>query len=323
MKEFESEHTYNLFYGLHDGQLKHISEVANGLKCHCVCPACNEKLMARNNGQKRIHHFAHYKSAECRYGVQTSIHIAAKQILEKSNRIKVPAVDAFINTEIEKDGFDEFISHGEFHNISSEKYVQIESVVLEKRLHRYIPDVVIQSGNKRLIIEIAVTHFVGRQKLQKIKTSEISALEIDLSSIQNDFNLNELEPLLIDNIGNKTWLHNQFAFDKTNLLRAKRRKEIDDKNAEEWQKKEQREFWYKGYYKPVIQRQVADDYIVPQIENCPLKKREYKGQYYASVNVDCVECTHSRWLREEDKFLICLYEYNINKGKKTKNRLKK
>jgi competence CoiA-like predicted nuclease len=78
-----TEHTYNLFYGLLDNELKHISEVKNGLKCDCICPACEKKLVARNGGQKRKHHFAHYESAECKYGVQTSIHIAAKNILER------------------------------------------------------------------------------------------------------------------------------------------------------------------------------------------------------------------------------------------------
>lgn len=317
MDNLETDHKYNLFFGLQDGELRHISEVANGLRCKCFCPACNKKLVARNGGQRRIHHFAHYESAECKYGVQTSIHIAAKQILEKIGKIKVPSVSVFINTEIEKTNY-KFISHGEFYKISDELYIPIDSVVLEKKLHKFIPDVVITSRSKRLIIEIAVTHFVGRQKLEKIKTSKISAIEIDLSKIENDFNLTDLEPLLIDNIENKIWLHNQFREEKTLSKKADILKQTDVKNLKEWQEREKREIWYKKYYKPVINRQVSDDYVVQQIENCPLKKREYNGQFYASVKRDCIECNHSRWLRDNDQYLICLYEY-INDNQKRKN----
>ena len=315
MDNLETDHKYNLFLGLSDGELRHISEVENGLKCKCFCPACDKKLVARNGGRKRIQHFAHYESAECKYGVQTSIHIAAKQILEKIGKIKVPSVSVFINTEIEKSDY-EFISHGEFHKISDELYIPIDSVVLEKKLHKYIPDVVITSKNKRLIIEIAVTHFVGRQKLEKIKASKISAFEIDLSKIENDFKLADLESLIIENIENKIWLHNQFGQEQTLKKRSEIFKQINAKNLKEWQEREKREMWYKQYYKPVIQRQVSDDYVVQQIENCPLKKREYNGQFYASVKRDCVECTHSRWLRDNDQYLICLYAYNNEKQKR-------
>lgn len=316
MDSLDTNHTYNLFYGLQYGKLKHISEVENGLKCKCFCPACDKKLVARNGGQKRIHHFAHYESAECKYGVQTSIHIAAKQILERSGKIKVPSVSVFINTEIEKTDY-EFISHGEHHKISDERYIPIESVTLEKKLHKYIPDVVIFSKNKRLIVEIAVTHFVGRKKLEKIKESNVSAIEINLSNIENDFNLVDLEPLIIDNIENKNWLYNHFGQEQSNIKRKEIYRQIEAKNKKEWKEREKLEIWYKEYYyKPVVNRQVSDDYKVQQIENCPLQKREYNGQFYASVRKDCVKCKHSRWLRENENFLICLYDYDNNKRKK-------
>ncbi len=315
-----TEHTYNLFYGLLDNELKHISEVKNGLKCDCICPACEKKLVARNGGQKRIHHFAHYESAECKYGVQTSIHIAAKNILERVKKIRVPAVTVFVNTEIEKTRF-EFISHGQFEKVSAERYIEFQEVILEKKLHKYIPDVVLISKGKRLIVEIAVTHFVGRKKLDKIIKSKISAVEIDLSKIENDFKMEELEPLIIDNLENKTWLHNQYGLEQKERKRLELLAEIHKKNEKERlriekeeQKKREREIWYKKYYKEIVYRKVGEDYTVKQIENCPLKKRQYQGQFYASVNSDCSECEHSRWERQDGKYLVCLYEYHKLKG---------
>jgi len=340
MNDTDIDHKYNLFYGLQGDKLRHISEVPNGLKCKCSCPACEKKLIARNGGRKRIHHFAHYENSECRYGVQTSIHLAAKQILEKSKHIRIPPVSVFINTELEEgvkydfdkfDDFDEldeikyrkFISHGEYHNISSEQDIEIDNVILEKKLHKYIPDVIIISRGKKLIIEIAVTHFVGRQKLEKIITSKISAIEIDLSKLDNDFNLKDLEELIVDNLENKKWLYNQFAIEKKPDKQIKIRKKIEEKNRKKWQEyerkrieKERYEHWCKQYYKPVFYRKISDDYTIPQIENCPLKKRKYQEQYYASVNSDCSKCEHGRGIRDEKKFLVCLYDYHVDKQKK-------
>jgi len=308
MSNLENVHKYNLFYGLQEGELKHISEVENGLKCKCFCPACKKKLVAKNGGQKRTHHFAHYESAECKFGVQTSIHIAAKQILEKSGRLKIPAVSYFINTEIEKSD-DHFISHGFGYSISEAKYIQIDNVILEKKLHKYIPDVVVFSKDKRLIVEIAVTHFVGRKKLEDIISSNISAIEIDLSKIEKDFDLDDLEKLVIDNIENKSWLHNQYGKEMTLIKRDETRKEIQAESIKKSMKREKREEWYKQYYKPVVYREISVNYTVQQIKNCPLKKRKFEGSFYASVKKDCFDCQYSRRLREDAKYLVCLYDY--------------
>jgi hypothetical protein len=318
MEQFKNEHKYNLFYGLKNGQLKHISEVENGLKCNCFCAACEKRLVARNKGLKRIHHFAHYESAECKYGVQTSIHLVAKEILEKKGQIKVPKVTIFLNEEIEVSEQRIFISKGHFENLSDDKYIKFDNVILEKKLHKFIPDVVAIVGNKKLIIEIAVTHFVGRQKLQKIIDSKISAIEIDLSKIQNDFNINELEPLIIDNIESKKWLHNQYSVEEKSKRQIELTNSIRKKNQNEERRKTkaEREEWYKKYYKKIINRQTKNGRTIAQIENCPLQKRQYQGQFYANINLDCNNCEHSRNTRENNTVLICLFEYHKYKADK-------
>ena len=42
------------------GQLVNVDDVRTGNECGCFCPACKEPLMAKNQGLKRIHHFAHH-----------------------------------------------------------------------------------------------------------------------------------------------------------------------------------------------------------------------------------------------------------------------
>lgn len=203
-------HSKRQFYGLKDGLLKHISEVETGLQCKCICPSCNEILVAKNSGTIKIHHFSHYTNQECMYGAQTSIHLAAKEILTKVKVIRVPKVEKFVHTGIKID-YDKFLSIGEFIRISDDFLIPIDEVILEKKLHNYIPDIVIISNGRKLIVEIAVTHFVGRSKLKLIKGSQISAIEIDLSSLKHNFNHDQLEKILAHDVEQKTWLHNQYA----------------------------------------------------------------------------------------------------------------
>ncbi len=317
MEELGNDHNRRLFFGLQNGKIKHISEVINGLKCECICPACEERLVARNGGTIRIHHFAHYKGNECKYGFQTSIHLVAKEILEKCGKIKVPGISTYIDVGLEDVEYRD-MSISKIHELSKEFYIAIDKVILERKLHNYIPDVLIFSRNKKLIVEIAVTHFVGRRKLDKIKESKISALEIDLSKIKNDFNRDELESLIIEDLSLKSWLYNQYEQDQIPIKRDELIKEVQKIKAqnlkeEKDKKRKEREIWYEAYYKKVIRRENSKKEVYRQVENCPLKKRVYNDQYYANVAVDCVNCEHSRGTRENEEFLICLYEYHMNK----------
>lgn len=71
-------------------KLVSIEDVAKGLACECHCPACNEKLIAKNCGAKRIHHFSHASGTDCKGAYETMLHQLAK--------IKVQ--EAFLNKDI-------------------------------------------------------------------------------------------------------------------------------------------------------------------------------------------------------------------------------
>ena len=72
-----------------DGHLARIDEVKNGLACSCTCPACKEPLVAKNQGEKRVHHFAHQSGTECEHAYETMLHMLAKQRVQ----------EAFLKTE--------------------------------------------------------------------------------------------------------------------------------------------------------------------------------------------------------------------------------
>lgn len=61
-----------------EGNFVNIDDVAKGLSCGCVCPSCGEKLIAKNGGSKRIHHFAHASGIDCEKAYETMLHKLAK-----------------------------------------------------------------------------------------------------------------------------------------------------------------------------------------------------------------------------------------------------
>lgn len=176
-----------LIYALKDGVATSIENVESGLKCGCICPSCGEPLVAKK-GTKRMHHFSHYSGHNCEYGYETSLHLAAKEILSTANRIMLPAV------------YIQFPNSPKAPELYCEsKEISIERVELEKRFQDVIPDVVIYAGGKQLFLEVYVTHAIDDIKLKKLKQTDISTIEIDLSKKEHSISLEELRSILLDN----------------------------------------------------------------------------------------------------------------------------
>lgn len=77
--------TYRLTYALNGtGQLVDVDDVPVGNKCGCFCPACKEPLIAKNQGIKRMHHFAHQSGTECDYAIESMLHLLAKEKIREA-----------------------------------------------------------------------------------------------------------------------------------------------------------------------------------------------------------------------------------------------
>ena len=148
-------------------RLMFIDNVPNGLECGCVCPGCKEKLIAKNDGKIREHHFAHASNKECITGYQTMIHLLAKDIIE--------------NFKI-------------FPMALNGKYLSACEVYKEVNINQFgfIPDILGFTpitdgpniiGKIPVIIEIFVTHRVDEEKKNKIIKAGIPAMEVDLSNV--------------------------------------------------------------------------------------------------------------------------------------------
>ena len=130
----------NLIYALKDGAITSISDVQSGLKCGCVCPACGAPLVARK-GSKMMHHFAHHAGDNCEYGYESSLHLAAKDILSQATKMTIPPVYVHFPHSPKKDEL-----------VSQEIEIEIDRVELEKRFDNIVPDIVVYSGNRCFFI---------------------------------------------------------------------------------------------------------------------------------------------------------------------------
>lgn len=193
-----------MLYGIYKEQLVHVDQIDNGLNCNCTCPACGEKLVARNKGKMREHHFAHYFGADCSTGYETSLHILAKNILLKEKRILLPGYKVL--------GF----------TIVEEKTYECEDVILEMRMSSMIPDVYIKTTDgERIFIEIKVTHGVDEDKIKKIEFYDTSTIEIDLSDIEQSIDENLLSNLLVNKSELKRWVYHKAGNDFYNKVNSK------------------------------------------------------------------------------------------------------
>lgn len=184
-----------LTYALKEERLVHISEVENGLQCNCICPSCKQLLIAKK-GNVNDHHFAHISHIECKYGYETSLCFLAKEIISKTKTFTIP--DVYID----------FRSYKEYEYISRSKKITVDKVELDFTCNDNIPDIILYSGSKKLIVKIFVAHKITNKKLDLIKADKISTIGIDLSKISKDITEKELSDILTTNRTEKSWLYN-------------------------------------------------------------------------------------------------------------------
>lgn len=252
----------NLTYALKDNVITSIADVESGLKCGCTCPACGEPLVAKK-GEKMMHHFAHHAGQNCEYGYESSLHLAAKDILSKAKKIVLPPVcvvfpDSYKNDEL----------------ICAEKEIDIDRVELEKRYNDIIPDVVIYAGGKQLFVEIYVTHTIDANKLEKIKAANISTIEINLSKRTNTITTEELTNILMGTSNEKVWRYNAVAHK-----------------------------YLQRFYQIADKRKIVSRGYAMQVDNCPVKARTWRGKPYANFIDDCLCCKYCISNAGEDEML--------------------
>lgn len=150
-----------------DGKLIHVDSVSRGLACMCFCPHCKNKLVAKNEGNRKVHHFAHANGSDCVGAIESALHKMAKDILQEHRLIMLPP-----------------IRQGEFG--SQKVFGRVEAEVFDKELSLR-PDCIGYTENGALMwIEFKRTHEVDVKKAGKIISAKIDCIEIDLNSCELD-----------------------------------------------------------------------------------------------------------------------------------------
>jgi hypothetical protein len=281
----------HLQFALKEGRLVHIDQVENGIASGAICPSCEGPLIAKNGGEQRIHHFAHTYVKTCQYGYQTSLHLLAKEIIKSAGEIHLPSFKKVL--PINNPTIVDFLNgkSKEEYEVFSERKIKIDRVDLEKKHHSYIPDVIVFSGNRKIIIEIAVTHFVGRNKLDKIIDSDTPAIEIDLSHHEKEVDHQTLQDFLLNSYVGKRWLYNPRGERKAD--------ELHDRMMNEWKNKYnifvEKENSLKKHYRRSVKISHTNQYT---LLGCPL--------YIGGDNIPtCKGCKHFGGYRENFKYGIC------------------
>ena len=225
MNNYSSNNQVKLSFGLRNGELIHISTVPSGLACECYCANCGTKLIARK-GEKNAHCFAHYHAEECKYAIETALHLAAKKVLEEANQIALPKL--IIQEQVSRQSH---TKKGEA-TVCEQHMAHITNVVPEKRLGSIIPDIIAYIDDSPIIIELAVTHFVDNDKKNKISELGISCIEIDLSDVFRAADFESVRTIVIDAITEKSWhFHTEEANVRAELiasLEAELQNELDE-----------------------------------------------------------------------------------------------
>ncbi|MBB2749784.1 UNVERIFIED_ORG: hypothetical protein GGI57_000450 [Rhizobium aethiopicum] len=173
-----------------DGSRRHISQVANGLRCGCVCFGCERDLIARNGGDTalRRHSFAHRPdeiTPNCATAGETALHILGKEIIARHSRVTMP------ETAVTDFG-------GQRRIVTDRQSIALTDVRLEAAEGDLVPDIVaITPEGRRLFIEIRNTHGCPPEKLEKLAAMDVDVVEIDVSDYR-EYPLDELDEVILD-----------------------------------------------------------------------------------------------------------------------------
>ena len=178
-----------------DGERADIKDVANGLRCRCLCYQCGQPVLAKQ-GSKVRWYFAHHAPTNCRPTPESELHFFAKTLLAEKLWLWIPAVQA--------------MAAGRTKPISDRQQYRFSAVKVEKADGNVRPDLLlITDGGKVLHIEIYVRHRVDPTKLEKLRGRGISSVEIDLSKLDWD-NRGAWDDSILETAP-REWLHNARA----------------------------------------------------------------------------------------------------------------
>jgi hypothetical protein len=172
-------------YAYLNGQIVSASEVEASQGFHCV--SCFGPMIVKRGNRRRIH-FAH-KANACNVNAESALHIIGKECLSQ---------------------FDEFTlkdpKTGRFRKITgflATKEVKIGPLRVDILLD-------FPRSQKKLAVEIAVTHHCDENKVLEFRNMNLPAIEISLSRLDKEmFSLADVKSEILSELRNPNWLYNE------------------------------------------------------------------------------------------------------------------
>ncbi len=155
-----------------NGQLVHIDSVKNGSACGCVCPSCEQPLVAKNGGEKLVHHFAHQRGA-CKWAAETAVVLLLKSILENEKRMYVEGARCF--------SMEDFRSY----RFSPDGLIDVQSVALVDACARQAPAIAISGVDEHgttcdFLLVTTLAQRLSEEELQQLRSDGRCVLNFDL-----------------------------------------------------------------------------------------------------------------------------------------------
>lgn len=175
-------------------QLITIENALRGLACNCTCACCGEPVVARK-GLIREHHFSHHSNKEsCFIQRESLLHLYAKEVIRNQLGLQLPPMPGICPASEDQTSWWDF-----------------EKMDEEVPQQGFQPDLVahLRDGSQ-LFIEVAVTSFIGEEKLERIKSAGINTVEIDLSELLFSKQLipsEEVKAHILVQTRNKSWVY--------------------------------------------------------------------------------------------------------------------
>ena len=269
------DNKYKLQYGISitTGELLFVDDVPNGLACNCTCPECGCLLEARNLGEKRIHHFAHYTpekqshsrvlngyGATCSANEETILHRAAKQIILQSINQAFTLPSSY------------FTMPGKTICVDEERTVIIDDAEAEIPHGDIIPDITLHAGDgSTVFVEIFVSHKIDKNKESKLRTIGIPCIEIDLKGIALEDRIpwQELKERLLGSNQYKKWVYTPL------LARLNDKRDHFDKVQYDQ---------FKGGYPCILMPSFKQDWFHRRCSKCPFFAGEHNGIVFCSAS---------------------------------------
>lgn len=228
------------------------SEVKSGQGQEFTCPDpyCDIKVNPKK-GEDRQHHFAHKSGSNC-YGLETSLHLMAKEAFLFMKTFRLPIyffspreyytyyseeireIEKTIGFPLPKEVYEGWNFDSLFRPVYStpplftSKDIELSdyTILIENHQGKIKPDLKLVSKRnpeKQLLIEVAVTHKIDKNKEDYIKNNNLALLEIDLSSFHTKgtiFSKAEVINILKENHHQARWRN---ISRKTELVQLKKK----------------------------------------------------------------------------------------------------